>query len=204
MYGVNGLPRTPFVPETIREIDKLPDGYGSEFGQKARRLAGRYLYDGDQIDEVLSLSAMKLISNKSIENGVRGKDLHQAENYVLRFVQNQALDLLRAERVRRYEDISELLREPGAWENLGELIPEREQSVIKEELERAVSPRMMPDLPLYFDLLLDGVSNKQIAEDRLLPSLRDKPMSQQALAKYRNKLKQVLRQHFEIQAASQF
>ena len=201
LFGVNGLPGTPFVPETIREIDKLPDGYGAEFGQKARRLAGRYLYDGDQIDEVLSLSAMKLISNKSVENSVRGRDLHQAENYVLRMVQNQALDMLRSEHVRQHEDITELLREPGSWEGLGELIPEREQDAIKHELEQAVSPRLMPDLPLYFDLLLDGISNKQIAEDRLLPSLQDKPMSQQALAKYRDKVKNVLRQHFEVQSA---
>lgn len=200
LYGINGLPRTPFVPGTIREIDKLPDGYGSEFGQKARRLAGRYLYDGDQIDEVLSLSAMKLISNKSVENSVRGRNLHQAENYVLRMVQNQALDMLRSAQVRRYEDITELLHEPGSWEGLGELIPEREQDAIKHELEQAVSPRLMPDLPLYFDLLLDGISNKQIAEDRLLPSLKEKPISQQALAKYRDKVKTVLRQHFEVQS----
>jgi hypothetical protein len=116
-------------------------------------------------------------------------------------VQNQALDMLRTERVRRHEDIAELLREPGSWEPLGELIPEAEQDRIKKELENSVSPRM-PDLPLYFDLLLDGVSNKQIAEGRLLPSLLDKPISQQALAKYRSKIKDVLRQHFEVQAAT--
>jgi hypothetical protein len=63
---------------------------------------------------------------------------------------------------------------------------------------------MMPDLPLYFDLLLDGFSNKEIAERRLLPSLELQPMSQQAMAKYRDKLKTVLRKHFEIQAATQF
>ena len=41
----------------------------------------------------------------------------------------------------------------------------------------------MPDLPLYFDLLLDGFSNKEIAEKRLLPSLESHPISQQAMAK---------------------
>ena len=85
---------------------------------------------------------------------------------------------------------------------MDELIPEAEQERIKQELEESVSPRMMPDLPLYFDLLLDGVSNKQIAKDKLLPSLKKKPISQQALAKYRNKVKDVLRQHFEVQSAN--
>jgi hypothetical protein len=55
--------------------------------------------------------------------------------------------MLRAERVRRHQDISELLGELPSWEGLGELIPEREQEAIKKELEQAVSPRMMPDLP---------------------------------------------------------
>lgn len=63
-----------------------------------------------------------------------------------------------------------------------------------------MSPRLLPDLPLYFDLLLDGHSNAEIAEKRLLPSLRERPISQQALATYGSKLKQVLERHFDVQA----
>jgi hypothetical protein len=40
----------------------------------------------------------------------------------------------------------------------------------------------------------------KIAERRMLPSLQDHPLSQQALAKYRNRLKGVLEQHFEVRA----
>jgi len=200
LFGVNGLPRAAHVPETIREIDKLPDGYGAEFGQKARRVVTKYLRDSDHIDEALSTVALKLIGNKSVENGVRGKDLHQAENYVLKMVQNQALDVVRSERVRRHEDITELLREPGSWESIGELIPQREQEQIRRELEESVSPRLAPDLVAYLDLLLEGVSNKSIAEQKMLPSLRERPMSQQGLAKYRDRIKQVLQRHFEVQA----
>ena len=202
LCGVNGLPRTPFVPKTIREIDRLPDGYGSTFGERARRDAVKYLRESDQVDEALSIVALKLISNKSVEQSVRGKSVDQAENYVLRMVQNQSLDMLRSEKTRRHEDINELLHEPGSWESLGELIPEREQEAIKRELEQAVSPRMMPDLPEYFELLLSGVSSKAIAEGRMLPSLRERPISQQALAKYRSKIKDVLRSHFNVQAST--
>lgn len=203
MLGVNGLPCTSRVPQTIREIDRLPDGYGAEFGQKARRVAAKYLRHTDDIDEALSIVALKLIGNKSVEDSVRGTDLQQAENYVLRMVQNQALDVVRRERVRRHEDITELLREPGSWENLGELIPEREQEQIRREIEQSVSPRLAPDLVTYLDLLLEGVSNKSIAEQRMLPSLRERPMSQQGLAKYRDRIKQVLQRHFEVQATCQ-
>jgi len=200
ILGVEGLPRTSFVPNTIREIDRLPHGYGRDFGNRALGIARKYLAEDDDVEEVLSLVAMKLISNQSLKKSIQGKNIRDAENYVLRAVQNLAIDFLRTQKAHRYEEITDLLHEPGSWEGLDELIPEAEQERIKQELEESVSPRM-PDLPLYFDLLLDGVSNKQIAEDRLLPSLRHRPISQQALARYRDKVKNVLRQHFEIQAA---
>jgi DNA-directed RNA polymerase specialized sigma24 family protein len=148
------------------------------------------------------LAALKLLSNHSIEQSVRGKDVYQAENYVLRLVQNQALDLLRSQKVRRHEEISDVIEDPKSWQALGEIIPPREIDQLRRELERAVSPTLLPDLPLYFDLLLDGYSNKQIAEDKLLSSLKAKPMTQQGLAKYRDKIKDVLRGHFNVQASA--
>jgi len=199
--GVEGLPRTSFVPATIREIDGLPRNYGSEFSGRVQYVARKYLDNEDDIEEVLSLTALKLISNQTLRNKIRGKNIRDAQNYVLRTVQNLAIDFLRAQRSRRYEEIGDLIREPGSWENLGELIPEHEQQQIRTELEESVGARQIPDLPLYLDLILDGYSNKEIAENRLLPSLKDKPVSQQALAKkYRDKIKDVLRQHFQVQA----
>ena len=202
ILGVEGLPRTPVVPKTVREIDRLPNDYGLEFGNRAQYIARKYLHEQDDVEEVLSMVAMKLLSNESLRQNIKGKYIRDAQNYVLRAVQNLSIDFLRTQKAHRYEEITDLIREPGSWEGLGELIPEAEQKRIKKELEDSVSPRMMPDLPMYFDLLLDGVSNKQIAEDRLLPSLKEKPISQQALAKYRNKVKDVLRQHFEVQSAN--
>lgn len=202
MQGVEGLPRTSIVPTTIREIDRLPRAYGLEFGNRAQAIARKYLRSDDDVAEVLSKAALKLVSSDSGKTALKGKTVRDAENYVLRLVQNQALDFLRSQKVRRYEDISEMINEPGSWDNLAELIPEAEQERIKEELESAVSPKLMPDLPLYFELLLDGHSNKQIAEDRMLPSLKEKPMSQQGLAKYRDKIKDVLRSHFDVQASA--
>ena len=201
LLGVEGLPRTAFTPSTIREIDRLPRDHGGEFGNRAQFIARKYLHQEDDVEEVLSLVALKLVSNESLRKSVKGRFIRDAENYVLRTVQNLAIDFLRTQRAHRYEEITDLLHEPGSWENLGDLIPEPEQQRIKKELEESVSPRLMPDLPLYFDLLLDGFSNKEIAERRLLPSLESRPISQQAMAKYRDKLKNVLRKHFEVQSA---
>ena len=201
--GVEGLPRTSFVPSTIREIDRLPQDYGLEFAHRAQYIARKYLHNDDDVEEVLSLVALKLISNQALRNNIRGKNIRDAQNYTLRTVQNLAIDFLRAQQSRRHEEISDIIREPGSWENLGDLIPEREQEQIKKELEESVGVHQIPDLPLYLDLLMDGYSNKEIAENRLLPSLKDKPISQQALAKrYRDKIKSVLREHFQVQAGA--
>ena len=202
LLGVEGLPRTPVVPKTFSEIDRLPNDYGLEFGNRAQTIARKYLHEQDDVEEVLSMVAMKLLSNESLRKSIKGKYIRDAQNYVLRAVQNLSIDFLRTQKAHRYEEISDLIREPGSWEGLEELIPEAEQERIKKELEESVSPKLLPDLPLYFDLLLDGYSNKEIAEKRLLPSLESHPISQQAMAKYRDKLKNVLRKHFEIQAAA--
>jgi len=201
LLGVEGLPRTPVVPKTVREIDRLPNDYGLEFGNRAQNIARKYLHDQDDVEEVPSMVAMKLLSNESLRKNIKGKYIRDAQNYVLRAVQNLSVDFLRTQKAHRYEEITDLIREPGSRENLGDLIPEPEQQRIKQELEESVSPRLMPDLPIYFDLLLDGFSNKEIAERRLLPSLESRPISQQAMPKYRDKLKNVLRKHFEVQSA---
>ena len=119
---------------------------------------------------------------------------------MITIIKNAAIEKLRSDKIRRHEDIEELIDVPSRWDDMGKLLPEHEKEQLAQELERAVSPRMMPDLPLYFELLMSGYSNKEIADKRLLPSLQEKSMSQQALAKYRNKIKQVLERHFEVRA----
>jgi len=201
LLGIEGLPRTPVLPATIKDIDRLPRGYGHDFGIRAQAVARKYLHDDeDAVEEVLSVVALKLATSESIRRAIADKRIRDAENYVLRTVQNQTLDYLRSNKVRRHQEISEMIEEPASWQDLAELIPEREQEGIREELERAMGPRLHRELPLYFDLLMDGFSNQQIANDRMLPSLQSQPMSQQALSKYRDRLKAVLRNHFSVVA----
>ena len=73
ILGVEGLPRTPVVPKTIREIDRLPNNYGLEFGNRAQNIARKYLHEQDDVEEVLSMVAMKLLSNESLRKSVRGQ-----------------------------------------------------------------------------------------------------------------------------------
>ena len=201
MHGVQGLPRTDVTPSSVKEIDKLPREYGREFGFKCRNWAAKYLHGSDDdIEELLSIVAVRLLTSPSIPKALDGEFVSRAEGYVLTMIKHSALEKHRSDKVRKHEDIEKLIDEPAKWDDLGKLLPEHEREQLAEELEKAVSPRLMPDLDLYFQLLCDGFSNKEIAEQRMLPSLREKPMSQQGLAKYRTKIQEVLQRHFDVQA----
>jgi DNA-directed RNA polymerase specialized sigma24 family protein len=203
LYGVLGLPRVDVVPKTIRDIDKLPRDFGNEFGFKCRNTAAKYLRFADEIEELLSSLVVKLISSDSVRKALDGEQLHRAESYVLTMIRHSAIEKLRSDKVRRHEDIAELIEEPSPhWDQLGHILTEREKDQLSIELEKAVSRRLLPDLPLYFQLMMEGYSNAEVAEQRMLPSLKEKPISQQALAKYRAKLKEVLERHFEVRSAS--
>jgi DNA-directed RNA polymerase specialized sigma24 family protein len=163
-------------------------------------VARKFFPQDIDVDELLSSIGLKVLTDPTFQRAVAGRPLAEAKSYVFRAISNRARDMLRSNRVRQHDVLDDLVGDPASWSTLGEMIPEREQAQIKKELESVVSLRLLPDLPLYFDLLLDGHSNAEIAEKRLLPSLRERPISQQALAKYRSKLKQVLERHFDVQA----
>jgi DNA-directed RNA polymerase specialized sigma24 family protein len=172
MLRVTGMPPTPLVPSTSREIDRLPRGYGHDFGLASRALARRFFTDEGEVDDLLSVVGLKVLSDTSLHRGLAGKPISEAKSYVFKTIANQARDMLRSQRVRQHDVLDDLVGDPASWTSLGRHIPERETDQIKRELEAVVSPRLLPDLPLYFDLLLDGHSNAEIAEKRLLPSLR--------------------------------
>ncbi len=201
LYGVEGLPRVDFIPGTIREIDQLPRELGRAFGFKCRNVAAKYLRGSDDaVEELLSEVVIKLISSPEVKRVLNGEVLSRAESYVLKVIKNMAIDQLRKNHVRRHESIDELIESPSHWDDLGKVLTEREKDQLSMELKDAVSPRLLPDLPLYFQLMMEGYSNAEVAEQRMLPSLKERPISQQALAKYRTKVKQVLERHFEVQA----
>lgn len=198
LHGVTGMPEASIVPKTTREIDRLPKGYGHDFGVAARNLARKFFTEDDQVDDLLAAVSLKVLSDSTLHRGITGKPLSEAKSYVFRAVANRARDMLRSQKVRRHDDLDDLVQDPSSWSALGDLIPAREQDQIRQELEAAVSARLLPDLPLYFDLLMDGFSNAEIANKRMLPSLKQRPMSQQGLAKYRDRLKAVLEKHFQM------
>ena len=161
----------------------------------------RNIRSNDAIEELLSEVVVKLISSPEVKRVLNSEVLSRAESYVLKIIRNMAIDQLRKIHVRRHESIDELIESPSHWDELGTVLSEREKDQLSMELKEAVSPRLLPDLPLYFQLMMEGYSNAEVAEQRMLPSLKEKPISQQALVKYRTKVRDVLERHFEVQAS---
>jgi len=201
LYGVEGMPTPPFVPRNTKDISRLK-GYGREYGQKAFNYALR-IFKADSMkveraQETLSLAFMKLFSDPTLESKFKGKPLAYAENYVYTAIRSEAISLMRKEKLRSHVDIEDLIQEPASWDNLGDILPRAEQESLLNELERSVNPNTFPDIVQYFQLLLDGHNTQEIANDRLLPSLQEKPMSQQGLRRYEAIIKKVLERHFGV------
>jgi len=203
MYGVTGMPETKIVPKNTREINKLPKTYGSRFGKRVEGVARKFVRGNDaDLEDLMAFMWSKLFTDQTLKDLVAGKPLDEAERIVMRSIQNVAKDWLRYEGRRRHEDIDEMVNAPGGMEQLNDVLLESEKEEIMSDLERAVSDRLAPDLPLYFQLLLEGYTNSEIADKQMLPSLKDSPMSHQALAKYRKKIEEVLLKHIEYRDAA--
>ena len=201
LHGVEGMPTPPVMPASVKDFSKLK-GYGHDFGKKAFNFALR-LFKADDMrveraQETLSLTFLKLFSNASLDSVLKGKSLSHSENYVLSAVRSEAIGLMRKEKLRAHSDIEDMIQEPAAWDNLGDIIPRSEQKELLDELERSVNPETFPDIVEYFGLLLEGHNTEEIARERLLPSLQDTPMSQQGLRRYEGVIKRVLQRHFGV------
>jgi hypothetical protein len=141
---------------------------------------------------------MKLLSDSSLKNKLKGESLAHAENYVYATIRSEAVSLMRKEKLRAHSDIEDIVHEPASLDNLADLIPRAEQEELLSELERAVDTKTFPDIVEYFRLLLDGYNTQEINDNRMLPSLQDKPMTHQGLRRYERVIKNVIERHFGV------
>jgi len=210
MHGVEGMPpikgepAETFKPSSPKEIDrKIPPGYGADFGKKVYRVLLHTFKDNDFAEEVMSEGMLKIITgDNSLSRELPGKQLSKAENLFIKSMVNLGIDIRRKrgreKSMVNEEGVEQVLEDPRAWKELETHLPEKEIDAIRRELAE-VSPRLAPDLPLYFDLLLEGFKDSEIVKNQMLPFLKDKPMSQQAWSKtYKEHIKRVLREHFDV------
>lgn len=209
MAGVQGMDDTGRpLPTNVNEIDrKVPRGYGREFGARAYKVALKVLRDDSLAEDALSVTMIKLLSKAkdgTLASVIGGRPLKDAENFAFKMIRNNGIDLLRKRKQEgpaaigpEGEDLSQTIEDPGSWDDLGEIIPERKLKQIEEDLSKGVDKRLFPDLPLYFRLLIEGWTDSEILSEGALPFLKDHPeMSQANWSKtYKSKVKDVLRKH---------
>lgn len=214
MPAVNGKPAEEFKPARPAEIDrKIPKGYGKAFGEKVYRVLLRRFKNPDFAEEIMSEGIVKILSGDNyLSRELEGKPLSKAENLFLKSMINLGVDVERRRKRENSmtgpggedgEDLEMAIEDPSAWKQMEDILPEREINTIKQELSQAVDPRLAPDLPLYFDLLLDGYKDSEILRDKMLPFLEQwGPYEHKQHANwsknYKDKIKKVLREHFEV------
>lgn len=212
MPTINGHPPEVFEPESVQDIPhRIPRGYGREFGAKVYRTLlknfGGYV---DIVEDIMSAGMLKVL-NKENEffSDLRGLPLARAEQILI-----VRLIRLGKDMVRKFDtqhgrlkskpvddegrDVIETIEDPNSWADLGEMIPERVIDNIQKDLAAKINPKVLPDLPLYFKLLMEGYTDAEILRDRMLPFLQgsDKVMTQgNWVTTYKNKIKDVMERH---------
>jgi DNA-directed RNA polymerase specialized sigma24 family protein len=191
-----------------RAGDKLPRGYGREFGKKAWRIMLSKTRKPEMVEELMTWVIEKLLSqSETIRERV---NLAEAEGFILTILKNKAKDEWRSQGRLKEEGLGEENEEgdfsgdfldPHALHRL-------EQAYSKNWLEKILQEarsdleKIHPDAPLYIDLSLQGYTLKEIVGDyriglpSMLPHVQKKPVTPQAW-EHRTKVNilRVLQQH---------
>lgn len=214
VWGVEGLPPLPNPPKSLVQISRVPRGYGLDFGKSVYGYLFSRLRDRDKVEEVLSefLTVKIMDKQHKLADKFKGMPLAEAEKVVMVAVKRYLVDTYRSENRREdspddkdISDVQHILETPGGGGDLGEVLPPAELDQVVREVQRLISPRnpeIARDIPLYFDHLMDGYKDSEIINNKMLPSLEAKPISQQAWSKgYKEVIKKVLDKHLERNAS---
>lgn len=207
MYGVEDMPLVngapPEVPKSFNTIPRsLPLGYGSNFGDQVfKTLLRDFGAKGGlaAVEDYMSAGLTKLMEGGALARGLKGKSVGEANRYFLRSIINLALNIVRKTNKEKsltdQEGIEEVIADPNnpeTYRNLGDELPEETMAEIKKDLAK-LNPELIRDLPLYFELLTEGVSKRKIVQNKMLPFLKDNPMTPQNwMDNYDAKIKKVL------------
>jgi len=174
--GVEGLPDIGGQPalslrdkiQGPRAADKLPRGYGRDFGTKVWKVALAKYHNPEIVEDAISRVMMKLVAGDARIR--EGSPLKVAEGFLITAVLNTATDLLRKKKwespslVRRDEEsggYTEIdITDPGAFKDLEHMLPRSEMMKVMRDLKQ-VHDRA----PSWVEAQLDGLSNIEIASE---------------------------------------
>jgi len=193
MYGVmdmppiKGGPAENHKPKSPKEIDrKIPHGYGSDYGSLIYKTLLSKFKNVDFVSDVMMEGVLKLTTNATLGKSLEGKTLVEARKIFFTAVYRIGLNMVRSKgrevSLTDEEGIEKILEDkvenPDVWDELGKEIPESVLKDVERDLATSVDPRLLPDLPLYFKLLIeDGLKPAEIVRGRMLPFLEETGMS---------------------------
>ncbi len=148
---------------TLNEIVRaLPVGTGADLGRRALGLAMKLTKDRNKAEDVLAQVATKILDGRAKLQP--GTPLRTAKSYILKAINNTALDLLRAEQRRREAPLARDegpdidLADPRSLTNL-ETLPRMTLRRVLRDVAR-VHPRA----EAYLQGALQGLSKTEIAK----------------------------------------
>lgn len=150
-----------------RGPDKLPRGYGSEFGKRIYAFLMSKTHNIETTEEVMSRMMMDIARGKIRFQG--GFDLKQSEALLYKTALRTVLDIKREQKGRNNDrltpesltdDMGETidLSDPSAFKHLDGMIPQSEVHRIVDELSK-LDPRAVE----WFEGKLEGLKNKEMA-----------------------------------------
>lgn len=163
--GVQGMPDVHGKPADGISTNRLPSGYGRDFGMKAYKTLISKYHNPTFVEDVMGNYVVKFLDSKSFT----AQGLKEAETYVLRGLSNTAVDMLRKKKEMsdiktRHDDEDdetehlEVSDEPqqSAEQILGEVLPH-----LKTKLTA-----IHPDAMKYIQLsLVGGYTDREIVGD---------------------------------------
>jgi hypothetical protein len=209
VWGVEGLPPLPNPPTTLREISRVPKGYGAAFGRSVYGAVMSKLKSDDMVSEVLSDFLLKVMSkDHELAAKLKGMPVKQAEAYIMVSVMHARVNQQRKNFRRKDkagpEDISDtqiehVMEDPDRGE-LKDLFPPDVMHSITKDIqsifEKKNRPDIARDIPLYLQHMSNGIKDSDIIGRKMLPFLEEAPLNPKAwYQNYRPVVKKVFEKY---------
>lgn len=167
MPDINGKPASEFDMARKPLANRLPNGYGRDFGKKVFLILMGKLHNPEKVEELMQEIATSFLEQKHIKPG---ETLAYAQNYVLRAVQNRALNLMRFK-----HEISDITGQPDDEDehSVYDVTPSYDEATIEKLFNERMLPKVRsklhaihPDAERYVRLsLVDGYKDREIIGD---------------------------------------
>lgn len=151
----------------------MQKGVGFSFGGRAFAKVKGVVRDNEKAEDILQDAALKVHAGKF--DGIMGGDIKTVESNVMTALGRAAIDVTRKKTEKGMpeddEGVELEVADPNAWGKLEQHLKPHDMDAIFKKLEKE-KPALREDLPLYFELLIDGYKDADIHRHRALPMMQ--------------------------------